>query len=218
MGDVIVLRERREDRARPNRSPRPAFFFDLACPFSYLAMERVERVLGEVEWIPTAAVALHRESDYEQKRAHVEEIRACAERRALTLRLPLLWPERFPVHHPMALRAAAHAAETGAGARFAMAASRLAFCGGFDLDDPEILAEAGAAAGMQLDDCLSAAGDSSRDVQLHATALGLLARGVRRLPAVRIGRRWFDGEQTLGGAAALMRARVLSDRPLAPAG
>ena len=71
---------------------------------------------------------------------------------------------------------------------------------------------------MQLDDCLAAAGDSCRDVQLHATALGLLARGVRRLPAVRIGRRWFDGEQTLGEAAALLRARALSDRPLAPAG
>ena len=37
-------------------------------------------------------------------------------------------------------------AEGGRGAGFVLAASRLAFCGGFDLEDPEILAEAAAAA------------------------------------------------------------------------
>ena len=80
-------------------------------------------------------------------------------------------------------------AEIGAGARFALAASRLAFCGGFDLEDPEILAEAAAAAGIGLRECLAAAGDPTRDGALHATARGLLARGVRRLPAIRIGER-----------------------------
>jgi 2-hydroxychromene-2-carboxylate isomerase len=218
MGDLIVLRERLQDRSRPTRRGRAAFFFDLACPFSYLAMERAERVLGDAEWIPAAACGLRLESEGEPPRARVEQVRACAELRALALRLPLSWPDRFPAHHPMALRAAAYASEIGAGARFALAASRLAFCGGFDLDDPEILAEAGAAAGMQLHDCLAAAADRARDRQLRATALGLAARGVRRLPAVRIGRRWFEGEQALGEAAALLRARALGERPLAPAG
>ena len=66
------------------------------------------------------------------------------------MRLPLVWPEHFPRETPAALRAASHAAEIGAGCRFALAARRLAFCGGFDLEGPEILAEAAAAASLRL--------------------------------------------------------------------
>src|SRR3712207_6951120 len=40
---------------------------------------------------------------------------------------------------------------------------RLAFCGGYDLEDPEVLGEAAAAAGIGLDDCLRAARDEGRD-------------------------------------------------------
>ena len=61
------------------------------------------------------------------------------------------------------MRAAAYAAEQGRGGEFVLAAGRLAFAGGFDLDDPEILAEAAAAAGIPLEDCLHAAGDFARD-------------------------------------------------------
>jgi 2-hydroxychromene-2-carboxylate isomerase len=154
MGELIVLKERLADRSRPTRSLKPAFFFDLACPFSYLAAERVERVLGEVDWIPTSAGALRQGSN--GRDAH--GLRAEAEKAALALRVPLVWPERFPAECSSALRAASHAAEVGAGARFVLAASRLAFCGGFDLEDLEILAEAAAAAGMLLDDCLAATG------------------------------------------------------------
>jgi 2-hydroxychromene-2-carboxylate isomerase len=137
---------------------------------------------------------------------------------AASLRLPLVWPDRFPAERPGAMRAAAHAAETGAGARFALAASRLAFCGGFDLEDPEILAEAAAAAGVPLETCLAAAGDPARDAELHATARGLLSHGVLHLPAIRIGQRWFDGERAPADAAVLLRARAVYGRPLAPVG
>src|SRR3981081_1375743 len=58
MGQLIILAERLADRSRPARSEQPAFFFDVACPFSYLAAERVERILGDVEWIPAPAVGL----------------------------------------------------------------------------------------------------------------------------------------------------------------
>ena len=37
------------------------FFFDLACPFTYLAAERIERAFDDVVWTPaTARAALHR--------------------------------------------------------------------------------------------------------------------------------------------------------------
>lgn len=215
MGELIVLAERRADRSRGGRGPdraRPSFFFDLSCPFSYLAAERVERVVGDVEWIPVAARGLGQGL----ARAEPVAVRVHAETCAVALRLPLVWPDRFPADTPGALRAAAHAAEIGAGARFALAASRLAFCGGFDLEDPEILAEAAAAAGIGLSATLAAAGDPTRDDALHATGRGLLARGVGRLPAIRVGRSWFEGERAVAEAAALLRARAAcGGRPLA---
>ena len=197
MGELIVLAERLADRSRA-RGPEKAttaFFFDLACPFSYLAAERVERLLGEVQWIPAA--------DRPAEQSELSSFRSRAERRAAELRLPLVWPERFPVRVPGALRAAARAGQLGAGSRFALAAARLAFCGGFDLEDPEVLAEAAAAAGLTLDQCLAAAGDQALDRSLKATAQGLRAQGVGRLPAVRVGGRVFDGERRLVEAAAL---------------
>ena len=58
MGQLIVLAERLADRSRPGPGHPSAFFFDLNCPFSYLAAERVERILGDVEWIPATSTLL----------------------------------------------------------------------------------------------------------------------------------------------------------------
>ncbi len=218
MGELIVIAERLADRSRPDRASRPqpsrttkpAFFFELGCPFSYLAAERVERLLGDVDWIPTTGLGGRHECG--------PELRASAERRAAELRLPLLWPERFPASVPGALRAAVRAGQAGAGARFALAVVRLAFCGGFDLEDPEVLAEAAAAAGLTLDECLEAASDASLDLELEATSSGLIAQGVRQLPAVRVGKQFYDGERRLAEVAAMLRAQVVYERPLAPVG
>ena len=198
MGELIVLTEQLADRARPQAQARPSFFFDLACPFSYLAAERVERLLGAVEWVPVAGPL----------RAHPVEgsLRPAAEARAKELRLPLVWPESFPAPARSALRAAVCATQVGVGARFALAAARLAFCGGFELEDPEVLAEAAAASSFGLEECLAAAGNEALDGSLHATARGLLARGVGRLPAVRVGHGFFAGEELLSQAAAVRRA------------
>ena len=85
---------------------------------------------------------------------------------------------------------------------FALAAGRLAFCGGFDLGDPEVLAEAAAAAGVPLDECLAAAGDASRDEHLAAAGRRLHEMGARELPVLRVGRRLFSGEGRLPEAIA----------------
>ncbi|MBV9750687.1 MAG: hypothetical protein JO157_17920, partial [Acetobacteraceae bacterium] len=56
MGELILLADRFADRSRPGAGGDVAFFFDVTSPFSYLAAERIERMLGEVEWIPCAQV------------------------------------------------------------------------------------------------------------------------------------------------------------------
>ncbi len=228
MGELIVLADRRSERrqassaclsdARPGpQTPafeRVAFFFDLACPFSYLAAERVERILGEVDWVPVARNSLPGGAPSTRD----PKLRQLAERRAAELRLPLIWPECSPDGAPSALRAAAYAADVGAGPFFALAASRLAFCGGFDLEDPEILAEAAAAAGIPLDECLTAAGDPSWDDDLRAVGYGLASRGIRELPAIRLDHRLLQGEHGLAEAAAMLSSGGPERRPLAPVG
>jgi 2-hydroxychromene-2-carboxylate isomerase len=213
VGELIVLAERLADRSRPAASGEVAFFFDLTCPFSYLTAERIERVLGHVEWIPTAAANLYDDGHWTSSAATQRD----AESQAAAFKLPLVWPDHPRAEAPSAMRAASYAVEVGAGAQFALAASRLAFCGGFDVEDPEILAEAAAAAGIPLAECLEAAGDVSRDGALHATARGLRSRGVRRLPAIRVERTWFDGEGAVAGATAAVRMRHALGSPLAPA-
>jgi 2-hydroxychromene-2-carboxylate isomerase len=128
------------------------------------------------------------------------------------LRMPLVWPERTPVTARAANRVAALAAERGCAAAFVLAAGRLAFCGGFDVEDPEILAEAAAAASLGLEDCLRAAGDARRDAALLATGDKLVAMGADRLPALRVGRVLFCGEDRITEAASAARAREDSVR------
>jgi 2-hydroxychromene-2-carboxylate isomerase len=210
MGEVIRLAERmeaRRSRSRRRRRPQQAeFFFDLACPFTYLAAERVERAFERVRWTPACGTAL-RGGSLDTDDVVAERLLAAAEARANELRLPLVWPERFPAEVPLAMRVAAFAAEKGRGAAFALAASRLAFCGGFDLDHPEILAEASAAAGLAFGECLQAAGDPRRDGAAEAAGRRLLAAGADRLPVLRLGQELFAGERQIAGAATAARMR-----------
>lgn len=202
MGDLILLaphraaRQERRAAARPPRV-RASFHFDLGCPFTYIAAERVERMFPRVDWVPVSAAAFERRCD---------DGRAwdAARARARELRIPLVQPDGDG-DCTRAMRAAAYACEQGRGAAFVLAATRLAYCGGYDLDEPEVLAEAAAAAGIGLDACLHAAGDLGRDGAIEAGGLALLAAGATELPALRLGSRVFGGERRICDAAAASR-------------
>ena len=216
MGELINLAERRELRRRSRATPRSLpvraeFFYDLACPFTYLAAERVERAYDDVVWTPASATALRRGSPVTGEPA-LAGVRAAAQERAAVLRLPLVWPETWPADVPAAMRMASYAAERGRGAAFALAAGRLAFSGGFDLDDPDSLAEAAAAAGLDLEESLRAAADRRRDGAMEAAARRLLAVGADRLPALRVGRSLFWGESQVAEAVAAARLTAAACR------
>jgi 2-hydroxychromene-2-carboxylate isomerase len=191
---------RSNEFARPE-ADRPAFFFDLACPFSYLAAERIERVLGEVEWVPVPGEALHGSVSDSDRDAIVMRAATMAQ----AARLPLVWPDAFPAAVPRAMRAALYASEIGAGARFALAASRLAFCGAFDLEKPSVLADVAAAANVPVKECLAAADEGWRDEELQTAASTLTSQGIDELPVIGVHGRWFDGVGGLVEAAAWLR-------------
>ena len=209
MGELISLAERRAARAEahaPPARPRVSFFFDLASPWTYLAAERVDRRFADVRWQPAIGEALPGARELASQRR-------AAEQRADELQLPLVWPEAQPAAGRSAMRVAALAAEYGRSAEFVLAASRLAFCGGYDIDDPEILAEAAAAADLGLDECLRAAGELRRDGPMEQAALRLLAQGADELPVLVVGRSLFCGEQRLPEAAAAFSGRRAAPPP-----
>jgi 2-hydroxychromene-2-carboxylate isomerase len=209
MGELISLAERRAARAEahaPPARPRVSFFFDLASPWTYLAAERVDRRFADVRWQPAIGEALPGARELASQRR-------AAEQRADELQLPLVWPEAPPAAGRSAMRVAALAAEHGRSAEFVLAASRLAFCGGYDIDDPEILAEAAAAADLGLDECLRAAGELRRDGPMEQAALRLLAQGADELPVLVVGRSLFCGEHRLPEAAAAFSGRRAAPPP-----
>jgi 2-hydroxychromene-2-carboxylate isomerase len=208
MGELVSLAERRSRRdsacseqggSGPAIAGPVSFYFDLASPYTYLAAERVDRSFRGVRWVPVTDV-------------DAAELDAGAERavelRAGALRMPLVWPDRTPAPARAAMRVAHLAAEVGRAAPFVLAATRLAFCGGFDVDDPSILAEAAAAAGLPLNACLAAAGDRDLDDALRAARARLAARGLDRLPALQIGSTLFAGEHRLAEAVACARGQA----------
>jgi 2-hydroxychromene-2-carboxylate isomerase len=190
MGDLLPF--------RPRSAPRPAapavFSFDVASPWTYVAAERVDRGFADVRWRPAA----HPAGADVAVRAHE---RARAGRRAAELGLPLVWPERAPSGRA-ATRIAVLAAAQGRAAAFTLAAARLAFCGGFDLDDPEVLAEAAAAASLGLGEAMAAARDARADGAARQEGMRVARLGARALPVLQLGSELFCGEHRIAEARA----------------
>lgn len=211
MGDVISLMEHPRFRRRiaagedldVSERPPVLFAFDLASPFTYLAAERLERHFGDIEWRPVR----------EEATDLLAPAAALAEARAEALGLPLVWPEE-DASSRAAMRVASLAVERGCARGFVLAAARLAFCGGFELDDPEVIAEAAAVAGLGLDEALEAAHDTTRDAPMQQAARRLVAEGADSLPVLVVGDTIFAGEHRLAGASAAFSGRGEPDRSL----
>jgi 2-hydroxychromene-2-carboxylate isomerase len=206
VGQLISLTERIAQREGQREHERqwaalgPAtFFFTLDCPLSYLLAERVERDLGEIAWAPVLATR-----DRRCRRERLERARAVA----IARRLPLVEPENYPSDARPVSRAARFASEqNGCGGAFALSALRLAFAGGFDLADPEFIAEAAAAAGISVDGALKASADASLDHALGLTASGLRSCGIIEAPVIRVAGGWLSGVDALGSVSVSVAAR-----------
>ena len=74
MGQVIYLNEHRSERSRSPVVTQPLFFFDVSCPLSYLTAERIERKLGEVEWVPVDGASLRAGTAWPQASTEVVHV------------------------------------------------------------------------------------------------------------------------------------------------
>ncbi len=186
---------------------RPTFFFDLGSPFAYLAGERIEQVLGPVEWQPVSLGALFKLTgrsswslgDPERRAAGMAEV----ERRAGLYGLPpVCWPDPWPGNYLTAMRAATSAQQHGAARRFARHAFRNAFQEGSDLSVPaEVLRVAGQA-GLDVQQLEQATQDPEVKLALRDATDAAHRLGVFGVPTVAIDGELFWGDDRLEDAAA----------------
>ena len=189
----------------------PTFYFDVGSPYAYLAAERLERVLpGDVTWQPVSLGALFKLTgrsswalgDYRRRQAGMAEL----ERRARGYgRPPLRWPDPWPSHYLLAMRATTVAFRAGVGKRFALEAFRLAFTEGRDLALPATVREAGRRAGLDADRLEADATDPAIKLALREATDAAHARGVFGVPTLAVDGALFWGDDRLDDAAAALR-------------
>ncbi|MHB1538206.1 MAG: DsbA family protein [Solirubrobacteraceae bacterium] len=183
-------------------------YFDLASPYSYLAVMRAAEVLGEEPALqPVLAGAIFASRGWgswaltDARAANVAEI----ERRALARGLPLRWPQQWPVNSLEAQRAAIHAQRRGAGRRFAEAAYLATFGSGGDLNERETVLAAGEAAGIARVELEAALADPEVKAELRAGTDAAIELGVIGVPTLQLGGELYFGDDELEQAAERLR-------------
>jgi 2-hydroxychromene-2-carboxylate isomerase len=154
------------------------------------------------EWQPVLA----RDLPGAQAAPPAEE-REAIEQRARELGLqPVRWPRDFPFDSSLAMRVATYARSIGRTVPFAQAAFRQAFAGGHSLTSADNVLIAAAACEMHPKAVLAAERRPAIAAELRRCTAQAAAAGVETVPALRIDRSVFSGEQALAQALAELAA------------
>jgi 2-hydroxychromene-2-carboxylate isomerase len=174
----------------------PVYYFNLGSPECYLAAERLSEMLPVApEWVPVEGPF-----DLGLKRAQIEPLIV---ERGLQ---PLRWPDHWPPRTDLAMRAATYAKSIGRVTAFSLASFRQAFAAGRDLDSSDTLLIAGAACEIHPAALLKGVEMRSVTVALKHASAQARALGVRRVPALAVGGRVFEGDAALVDAAGAVAA------------
>lgn len=184
---------------------QPIFYYDLGSPGCYLVAERIMSELPVVaEWEPVLAAQL----GWEEPAPVPDELaRAVAGQGLQVLRLPPTWPPDTEA----AMLAATYAKQIGRAVAYSLAAFRQAFAGGRDLGDESSVLIAAAACEMHPTAVLKGIAMRSVAAALEQAGRRALAAGVRRLPAIQVGERVFEGAGAPERAAAALGRAIGSD-------
>src|SRR3954470_18766803 len=183
---------------------RPALYFDIASPYSYLAVERAERVLGvkpDFEPVLLGAIFQMRGRGSWALTDSRAEGEAEIERRAAAYGLPLAWPDRWPMNSLAAMRAAVWAQEQGAAEAFAKAAALRHFGHGEAIEPPDRLADIARDVGLDGDALLEAIQTDTIKARLRDATDLAWERGVRGIPTLIADGEVFYGDDQLERAA-----------------
>jgi 2-hydroxychromene-2-carboxylate isomerase len=190
------------------RREDPVLYFDLASPYSYLAVMRAQRVLGcEPRLQPVLAGAIFAHRGWgswaltSEREANVKEI----ERRAAAYRLPLSWPKGWPENSLTAQRAAIFACQMDRGRVFAEAVYLATYGHGGQLREPRTLLDAGLRAGIAEDDLAAAVADPQIKSALRQATDQAIAIGVMGVPTLQAAGELCFGDDQLELAVDLLQ-------------
>lgn len=207
--------------------PPPRFFLGAMSPYSWLAAERIERLLPQAQWQGVLAGAIFKASgrvSWGLTEQRGDGIADCEARAAAHGLGPIRWPQPWPTSDLLVARAmvyversgrapgeapASSATVAGSGGLlkpFALTAMRMAFLEGADLGDADAVVEAGRRTGIDVNDLRAALQAPDVKNALRRATDEALARGVFGVPTVVVGQHLFWGDDRLEDASAAYRS------------
>lgn len=192
----------------PAGAAAPVLYFDLASPYSYLAVMRARLVLPVDPFLqPVLAGAIFAHRGWgswaltSAREQNVVEI----ERRAAEYGLAIAWPRGWPPNSLLAQRAAIHAQRRGLARQFAQAAYLMTYGEGEALSETTVLA-AGESIGIGREELSLAVRDPKVKLALREATDDAIALGVRGVPTLAASGELHFGDDSLELAAARLRA------------
>ncbi len=192
----------------PDSSRHVDLYFDFCCPWSYLALVRLqdvcERNRAELRLKPVSvarvletenpAKVASRFADNPAKASwQRKDIEDWARLWGLTIDLPDDWPQQ----RNAAGAAALAACESGGGIAFCLAAFRAEFAGNENLADNLVLERLANASGLDAAAIVAAAADAGKLEQVQRNSLELIERGGFGTPTMFVGDELFFGNDRI---------------------
>jgi 2-hydroxychromene-2-carboxylate isomerase len=189
----------------------PTFYFGAMSPYSWFAAERIDHVIPDAEWRPVFAGAVFKacgRSSWgldERRLAGIAECEARARERGLGA---IRWPDPWPTVDVRVARAMLVARDAGVLKPFALAAMRLAFREGYDLEDPAAIAEAARRVGLDPAVLERVIQTPELKTALRRETDEAVAKGVFGVPTVLVGNELYWGDDRLEDAAEAVARRM----------
>jgi 2-hydroxychromene-2-carboxylate isomerase len=180
------------------------FFFGAMSPYSWFAAERIDRVIPGAEWQPVFAGGLFKACGRSswgldgRRPAGIVDCEARAQQRGLGA---IRWPDPWPTVDVRVARAMLVARDAGLLEPFALAAMRLAFREGRDLDELSAIEEAGRRVGLDPAALTLAIQAPEVKLALREETDEAVTKGVFGVPTVLFDNELFWGDDHLEDAA-----------------
>jgi 2-hydroxychromene-2-carboxylate isomerase len=183
----------------------PSFYFGAMSPYSWLAAERIGRLLPHARWrgvLAGVVFAAHGRTSWGLTERRAEGLADCEARAEAYGLGTIRWPARWPTSDLLIARAMLVAERSGQLRPLALEAMRMAFHEGADLAERDVVLEAGRRAGVEAAELEEGVADPAVKQALREINDEALAAGVFGVPTVIVSGELFWGDDRLSDAAA----------------